>query len=387
MVGFRTTREEVQGIYNEVYQQKSLLGPYHMGQSRWRPLIRKYVLPLKSRHGRGGVLPGWKRMGGTTVSILWPSHKTKSHCWTQVRNEDPHYQPLNKAREAHWRALEATHLLEQDIERLSWAASRAKHAKCWHPYSHSCSRGGPKGCMLSLQGPIGPKKHVTFLDEEEEMSSGEDLLRELWGWVTGRGEVEESDLALHLPYGQSRSTSWKHQQPHGTPGIGKAHCWSHQSTIMRCGWNGRPARWIHPTGGSSWLSYLMWEIPKGGSKNLHFLWGSTSQMQDPQGPQRVYCAPCTKMCPEEYVPVRCCLLPALSKLSVETTMEDPGVCTGPSILGREGWSAHAWWTLPFGDVHTWIKVVYEKIHNLQWPWYFWGPNSWVTWSRSWDHPA
>ena len=27
MVGFRTTREEIQGIYNEMYQQKRLLAP------------------------------------------------------------------------------------------------------------------------------------------------------------------------------------------------------------------------------------------------------------------------------------------------------------------------------------------------------------------------
>ena len=119
-------------------------------------------------------------------------------------------------------------------------------------------------------------------------------------------------------------------------------------------------------------------IPKAGDperlawKNPCFLWGSTSQMQDPKGLWRVYCTPCAKMHPEEYVPVGCYLLPALSILSVETTMEEPGICTGPSVLGRGGWSASAWWTLPFSDVHTQIKVAYEKIHNLQWLWCFEG---------------
>ena len=90
--------------------------------------------------------------------------------------------------------LEATHLLEQDIERLSWAASRAKHAKCQCTYSCSHSRGRPQGRHAQSPSPHRLKKHVTFLGEEEEMSSGEDPSREIWGQATGGGEVEESDL-------------------------------------------------------------------------------------------------------------------------------------------------------------------------------------------------
>ena len=70
IVGFRTTREEIQGIYNEVYQQKRLLGPHHMSQSRWRPLIRKSALPWKSRHGRGGVPPGWRWIWGEPLQYF-----------------------------------------------------------------------------------------------------------------------------------------------------------------------------------------------------------------------------------------------------------------------------------------------------------------------------
>ena len=90
--------------------------------------------------------------------------------------------------------LEADHLLEQDIERLSWAASRAKHAKHQHPYSHSHSRGRPQGRHTQSPSPHRPKKHVTFVDKEEETSFREDLSRELWGQAVGGGEVEESDL-------------------------------------------------------------------------------------------------------------------------------------------------------------------------------------------------
>ena len=64
-------------------------------------------------------------------------------------------------------------------------------------------------------------------------------------------------------------------------------------------------------------------------------------MQDPQGPQRVYCALCAQRHPEEYVPIGCLLPPVLSRLPAETTMEDPSLCTGTSILGREGQSASA----------------------------------------------
>ena len=132
---------------------------------------------------------------GATVSISCPSHQTKScHQTWVMRNKDPHVQALNEARETHQRALEAAHLLEQDIERLSWAASRVKHAKCQCPYSHSCSRRRPQGRHAQSLSPHRLRKHVTFLDEEEEVSSGEGPSREHWGQVMGGGEVEVSDL-------------------------------------------------------------------------------------------------------------------------------------------------------------------------------------------------
>ena len=92
------------------------------------------------------------------------------------------------------------------------------------------------------------------------------------------------------------------------------------------------------------------------------------------------------MCPKEYVSVGCHLLPALSRLPVETTAEDPGLCSSPSILGSEGQSASAWWIRLFGNVCSWVKVAYEKVHDLQWPWHLWGPNAGVTWSGSWGGP-
>ena len=94
------------------------------------------------------------------------------------------------------------------------------------------------------------------------------------------------------------------------------------------------------------------------------------------------------MHPKEYVPARCHLPPVLSRLLAETMAENLGLCTGPSILGREGQSAGAQWTPSFGNVCTWVKVTYQKVHDLQWLWHLWGPNTSGTWSGSWGgHPA
>ena len=92
-----------------------------------------------------GYCQAGRGLGGATVSILQHSCQAESHCQTWVRNEDPHDQALNEAREVHRRALEAAHLLEQNIEMVSQAVSRVKSAKCWHLYSHSCAKGRPQG--------------------------------------------------------------------------------------------------------------------------------------------------------------------------------------------------------------------------------------------------
>ena len=128
------------------------------------------------------------------ICILWPSCQTKSPQRTQVRGKDPLDCALAEARDAHQRALEAAHLLQQNIERLSWAATRVKSAGCWHSCSHSCSRRWPQGRHLWSPSPTRPRKHVTFWNQEDEISSGEDPSRELLGQVTGGEELVECDL-------------------------------------------------------------------------------------------------------------------------------------------------------------------------------------------------
>ena len=102
MVGFRTTRKEIQEIYNEVYQQKRLPGPPLYGPEWMEALDQEICTSLEEwMWWRWGTARPEEDLGGATVSILWPCHQTESHCQTWVRNEDPHDQALKEAREAH----------------------------------------------------------------------------------------------------------------------------------------------------------------------------------------------------------------------------------------------------------------------------------------------
>ena len=267
--------------------------------------------------GRWGTARLEEDLGGATASILWPNCQTKSHCRTWVRGKDPHDQALNEARETHHRALEATHLLEQNIERLSQAASRVKAAKCWHAYSCSHSRRRPQGRHPWSPAPWA-EKACDFLDQEEEMSTGEGPLRDSQGQVTGGEEVEESDLwpppnlepelehFLGVPMTvQGARDKWGSLPE---PSVNKyemclewqAHqvdlpdCWKELVTISNAGDPERLAQKIHAS----------FEVPQVRCKTLR----DHSEYTVP---------PCPKICPKEYVPVRCHLPPALSRLPVE----------------------------------------------------------------------
>ena len=166
-----------------------------MGQSKWRPLNGDICTSLeKCMWQRWGSARPEKKPDRGTTGILWPSNQTESPWRTWVRGKDPHNHALAEAREVHQRALEATHLLEQNIERLSQAATRVTSAGCQHSYSHSHSRRQPQGRHLWSPSPTRPRKCVTFQNQEDEISSGDDPLRELLGQVTGGGELKECDL-------------------------------------------------------------------------------------------------------------------------------------------------------------------------------------------------
>ena len=142
----------------EVYQQKRLLGPPLYGPEWMEALDQDICTSLEEQmQWRWSTARPKEDLGGTAASILLPSCQTKSHHRTQVRYEDPHNQAFNEAREAHQRALEATHLLEQNIERLSLAASRTKSAECQCTYSCSHFRRRPQGRCPQSPSPPGQK--------------------------------------------------------------------------------------------------------------------------------------------------------------------------------------------------------------------------------------
>ena len=194
MVGFWTTWEEIQGIYNEVYQQKRLLGPPPYGPRQMETLDWEICASLEQTRQRWGATKPEEDLQGATVLILWPSHQTEFCCQTRGRNEDPHDQALSEARKAYQRAVEAAHPLEWNIERLHWAADRATSAKCQCPYSCSHSRRRCQRRHAQSLSPHRLRKHVTFQDQEEETSSREGPMGEPQGQATGGGKVEESDL-------------------------------------------------------------------------------------------------------------------------------------------------------------------------------------------------
>ena len=63
---------------------------------------------------------------GATTAALQPSCQTRSCSWSLGRDYQ-YDEALQEAREAHWRVLEATHMLELNINRLSQEVDGIQH--------------------------------------------------------------------------------------------------------------------------------------------------------------------------------------------------------------------------------------------------------------------
>ena len=188
---------------------------------------------------------------------------------TQVGGNNSCNHALTKAREAHWQALEAAHILEEKIEWLSQSATRMRSTGCQHYHScahlrrqsRGCLRGhtktptgghhakvplaissqeDPRGRHLQSSSPTQWRQQVTFQDQKGESSSEEDSLGEHMGQASSRGEPAECDLGP-LPTlkpelgvflgGWHPCKMWK--------GVVTCH-WSPLWKIKRCGWSGKP---------------------------------------------------------------------------------------------------------------------------------------------------
>ena len=215
--------------------------------------------------------------------VGWKECKWSIHQGHQrpVPRADAEVQLPAEDREVHQRALEAAHLLEQNIERLSWAASKAKSARCLHTYGHSCSRMQSQGRCHQSPGPTRPRRHVTFWNQEEEMSSEEGPLMEPLGQVPGGGEVEESDLGPLPTLELELEQFLEAPTPMWVPEIGKAHpralnkeLWVVARMAGLPGWYA----WLVEGVGHYTQCRWSWDAS---SQNLCLLWSSPGKVQGP----------------------------------------------------------------------------------------------------------
>ena len=111
---------------------------------------------------------------GAAVAAPWPSHQPESQSRSWGRDY-PHNEALPEAREAHQWALEASQMLELNIDRLSKGIESIQ-CQC----SHSCSCHLGRGLDRHERCPSQhrPEGHVTFLDPKVEMPLGERPYRE-----------------------------------------------------------------------------------------------------------------------------------------------------------------------------------------------------------------
>ena len=283
MVGFRTTREEIQGIYNEVYQQEVTRPPTVWARADGGPWLGNLHFLGRMDVQRWDSTRPEEDLGGATASILQPCCQTESHHWIWVRNEDSHHQALNGAREAHQRALEAIHLLEQNIERLSWQPATQNLPNAGAPIAAAAPGGRPQERHAQSLSPHRLQKHVTFLDQEEETSSGKGPLRE----HQGRWLEEE----------RWRRVTWASTHLRARDGVLPRNTNNACGTRDRCG--SLPEPLINNY--EMWLEWQVHQLDtptdervdchtecrwswKVGSENVCLLWSSTNQMWDPQEP-------------------------------------------------------------------------------------------------------
>ena len=133
LVGPQTGREEIRDLYYQVYKSR-----------RWprsppcRPewageLMRDIVSSLKNclRQKEDKLLRGWRNSEFADTHPIQNRTPWKGRWGTSAENE------LTEVREAHWRALATTIMLEEKIQRLSWSFTRGHLDTHAHSQSHN----------------------------------------------------------------------------------------------------------------------------------------------------------------------------------------------------------------------------------------------------------
>ena len=236
-VGYLTSHKEIRDLYHNVYLLRRLPSPLPCRPQK-REAIQNILSSLRSCLHRWGctAMPDedqWVADVGTPPPVCqWDS---QSRSW---RREDPQNEALWEATEAHQQALEATHMLEHNIERLSQGVEDAQY-----PYTHGSSSSCPQSKSLD-RCKRSPSWHrlerwVTFWEPEVELDSSErhiedpgDVLfewlgRKWWGSPPAQRKEMVHPWEMPIAYWDVRGR-----------GI---ICLSLQSGMLKYGWIGRPA--------------------------------------------------------------------------------------------------------------------------------------------------
>ena len=129
---------------------------------RMEEVIKDILSSPRSHWWRQGYCHIGEGPKGAAPATPWPSCQTRSHSQSQVRDY-PHDKALQKAREAHWQALEAACMLELNIDRLIQEVDGIPH-QC--PCSCSQHQGRSLDRHERSLSQHRLERHVTFCDPE-----------------------------------------------------------------------------------------------------------------------------------------------------------------------------------------------------------------------------
>ena len=136
LVGYQTSHKEIRNLYHDVYLLRRSPSSLPCRPQQRKEAIQDILSSLRSHlHRQGGTAMLEEDQWGAAGTTSWPLCQLKSQYGSR-RREDLHDEALQEAREAHQLALEAAHMLEQNIERLSQGVESTQYP--W-PHSHSSS--------------------------------------------------------------------------------------------------------------------------------------------------------------------------------------------------------------------------------------------------------
>ena len=179
LVGYWTSHKEIRYLYHNVYLLRRSPGPPPCRPWQRQEAIQDILSPLRSHlHRQVCTAMSEEDQWGTAVATPLLVCQWESQSRSRKR-KDLHDEALWEAREAHQWVLEATHMLECNIKRLSQGVEGAQYL---HPHSCSSSCLQSKSldrCERSLDRHERslswhrPGRWVTFRDSEVEQDSGE----------------------------------------------------------------------------------------------------------------------------------------------------------------------------------------------------------------------